>query len=322
MRKIRNFFIVVLLLLIALLIFGPYEEADLTADFDASVLDGGVDAYLAAQEARFDDITPGVQKQVIWAGAAEEKAPWSLLYLHGFSATAQEIRPVPDRVAGALGANLVLTRMAGHGRDGDALAQATAADWMADVAEGLAVARHTGERVLILSTSTGGTLAAAAALDEALMQDVAGIVMISPNFGLQNPMAPLLTWAGARYWMPMIAGIEREFTPQNEGHGRYWTTKYPSVAVLPMAALVKAVAGLDLSRAKVPALFWFAKTDTVVRPDLSLQAAAAWGGPVKVVSPVMGPEDDPDAHVIAGDILSPGQTARTVQGILDWVEGL
>jgi len=307
---------------VLLWLFGPYEDAELRTEFDPIKLDVGVDAYFETSEVAFDDITPGVQKQVIWADAPETKTAWSVLYLHGFSATAQEIRPVPDQVADALGANLILTRLAGHGRSGDAMAQGSVAAWMRDVAEGLAVARKTGDRVLIISTSTGGTLAAAAALDDTLMQDVAGIVMISPNFGVNSPLAPLLTWPAARHWLPVLAGDRRSFEPLNADQATYWTTEYPSVAAMPMGALIKAVNALDLSEATVPALFWFSLEDKVVRPELTLEVAAAWGGPTRVVHPELGPDDDPYAHVIAGDILSPSQNAATVEGILDWIGDL
>ena len=44
------------------------------------------------------------------------------------------------------------------------MAEATASGWMQDMAEGLAAARAVGDKVMVISTSTGGTLAAAAAL--------------------------------------------------------------------------------------------------------------------------------------------------------------
>ncbi len=321
--KLLGFMMLAFAVLVAALwVFGPYEDADLSTRFDETVLEGGVDTYLAAQEARFDDITAGVEKQVVWVKADKSAAPWSVVYLHGFSATAQEIRPVPDAVAQALGANLVLTRLKGHGRAGAAMAEATVAAWMHDVAEALTVARKVGSKVLILSTSTGGTLAAAAALDEALMEDVAGIVMVSPNFGVNNALAPLLTWPAAQYWMPLLAGETRSFRPANAAQGKYWTTTYPSVAALPMAALVKKVVGLDFAKATVPALFIFSDADAVVRPDITREVAAAWGGPAQINAVITGPQDDPSAHVIAGDILSPNQTAPTVAMIVKWAKGL
>ena len=108
-------------LLFAMWFFGPYEDVEFTTEFDETRLADGVDAYLAKVEAGFDDIRDQSEKHVIWAGAAEVKTPVSVVYFHGFSASAHEIRPVPDDLAKALGANLVYTRFQGHGRDGDAM---------------------------------------------------------------------------------------------------------------------------------------------------------------------------------------------------------
>ena len=317
-----SFSLVIALFLALVYFLGPVEDAELTAEFDESQLEAGVDAYLAAREAAFDDITPGVEKQVIWAGAPEAETEWAVLYIHGFSASAQEIRPVPDRVAEALGANLVFTRLQGHGRTGEALAEATVAGWMADLAEALAVARKVGEKVLVISTSTGGTLAAAAALDKQLSKDVAALAFVSPNFGINNSAASLLTLPAARYWLPPLVGRERSFEPANEGQATYWTTTYPSVAVLPMAALVKEVVALDFSATKIPALFWYSEEDQVVVPEATKAVAKAWGGPHYVVHPLMKEGDDPFAHVVAGDIMSPNQTQLAIDGIVYFVEGL
>jgi hypothetical protein len=147
-------------------------------------------------------------------------------------------------------------------------------------------------------------------------------VFVSPNFGVNNSAAPLLTWPAARYWVPLIAGAERSFEPANEAQARYWTTAYPSTAVFPMAALVKAVGALDHGRARLPALFYFSEDDRVVVPDRTQEVIAAWGGPVRVVNPVLGAGDDRFAHVIAGDILSPGQTGVAVREIVNWAKGL
>ncbi len=321
-RWLGRVILTLVILFAALWLLGPYEDVDLTADFDATALEGDLDAYFASRESVFDDITLGTEKRVIWAQGAGERTDWAVLYVHGFSATSEEIRPVPDMVASDLGANLIYTRLQGHGRGGDAMAEATVAGWMRDLAEGLAAARATGEKVLVISTSTGGTLVAAAAQDAGLMESVAGSVFVAPNFGLNNPAAGLLTFPAARYWLPLLFGETRKFEAQNNAHELYWTTEYPSVAVFPMAALVKDVVALDHSRAEVPALFWFSDDDQVVNPVATRALAARWGGPVTIAGPDLGPEDDPYAHVIAGDILSPGQTAFTARSIVDWVQNL
>ena len=302
--------------------FGPYEQVNTDTDFDESQLTGGVQAFFDASEAAFDDIRPDSHKRVIWAGEAEVKTPLSVVYFHGFSASSEEIRPVPDNVAAALGANLVYTRFQGHGRDSDAMAQASASQWMTDAVEALAVARAVGEQVIILTTSTGGTIAALALHEPALQQDVAGVVFVSPNFAINNPAAGLLTMPAVRYWGPLVAGEIRSFEPLNAGQAAHWTTTYRTIATLPMAAAVQAAVALDYSEVRIPALFHYAENDRVVVSEVTDRIAANWGGAVTTVRPDLGDGDDPFFHVIAGDIMSPGQTVRSSAAIIDWAKGL
>ncbi|MGR3758950.1 alpha/beta hydrolase [Roseobacteraceae bacterium NS-SX3] len=296
-----------------------HAPAGLAADFDPAAFAGGLDAYFAKAEGRYADITPGTEKRVVWAGEREARTPVSLVYIHGFSATSEEIRPVPDRVAKALGANLIFTRLTGHGRSGAALAEATVHDWMLDVAEALAAGRAAGQRVAVMATSTGATLMTAAAADRALCRDVAALVLLSPNYGLNHPAAGLLTWPGARYWLPPLAGRSGGFEPRTAEQAAYWTASYPSLAALPMAELVRAVRRLDLSAIDVPALFVYSAADRVVRPALIEKAAACWGGACALQELTPGPGDDPYAHVLAGDLMSPGQTGAAVRCILKWL---
>jgi len=305
-----------------LCLLGPYEQVEMPRRFDTGQLRGGVDPYLAAQEARFDDIRPGAEKRVLWYGLDEVPTQLSVVYVHGFSATSHDLAPVPERVAQALGANLVLTRLTGHGRDGAALGRASAGDWMRDVAEALAVARVAGHEVVVLATSTGGTLAAIAALDPDLMRAVKGVVLVSPNFGINHPAAPLLRLPAARYWLPLVAGRSHTTPPRSKAQARHWTLSYPTTALLPVAALAAHARGLDYGQASVPALFHYAPQDQIVRADRTDRVAAAWGGPVTRVAPRLGAGVDPAAHIVAGDALSPANTDALVEAILDWVRGL
>lgn len=302
---------------------GPYEPVDVDAAFDEAQLAQGVEAYFAAAEARFDDITEGVEKRVIWAGERGRATPLAVLYVHGFSATSEELRPVPDRIAAALGANLVFTRLRGHGRRGEAMAEATVHDWMADMAEALAAARAVGREVIVISTSTGGTLTAEALLQPGLARKVKAAVFVSPNFGINDPLAPLLTMPAARYLLPLVAGRERRWSAASPRQEAYWTTRYPTVALFPMAALVSHAVKQDYRQVDIPALFHFSMRDKVVRPEISAEVAARWGkaGADVVLVPETA-DAGPDAHVIAGDIVAPGNTDAVVEVIVNWLKGL
>ncbi|WP_299419806.1 alpha/beta fold hydrolase [uncultured Shimia sp.] len=321
-RLLGRLLLVVVLCVGAVFVFGPYEQISLTSTVQDADIGADVDAYFAAQEARFEDITPGTEKRVIWHAERGEKTPVVLVYLHGFSATSEEIRPVPDRVAEALGANLVYTRLQGHGRDGAALAEATVQAWVNDVAEALHVARRVGDEVVVMGTSTGGTLMAALADNPEAMADVKGMILVAPNFGIKSPFAKPLTWPAARYWVPVVAGANRVFEPTSEAHAKYWTTAYPTVAAMQMAAMVKAVYEKDHGQALVPALFWFSDGDQVVTAARTHDVAARWGAEatVQVLQPFA--ESDPRQHVIAGDIRSPAENDRAVESFVRYFKGL
>ncbi|QPH54681.1 alpha/beta hydrolase [Pontivivens ytuae] len=323
MRRAAKVFIVIAAFVVALLLLGPREPAGGEITFAASQVGADVDGYLAAREAVFGDIVEGAEKRVIWAGAPGARTPLSIVYLHGFSATSEEIRPVPDNVAAALGANLYYARLAGHGRGGDALAEATVADWLNDYAEAVEIGARLGERVLVLATSTGATVAMQGHFEDEIDDDaVAGFAMVSPNFGLANPLGGLLTLPFARQWVPVVAGEERSFATKNEAHARYWTATYPTVAVLPMAASVQATVQLAYEDADVPALFVFSDADQVVDAARTRAVAADWGAAVTIVNPEPGEGDDPFAHVIAGDIMSPGLTDEVTAAVVQWAGGL
>ena len=144
MRLILKCVAAVAIIIACLAFTFPRDSVDRSISFDAGTLPDDLDAYLAASEAQVADLTPGSAKRIVWAGAVGAKTQLAIVYVHGFSATAEEIRPVPDNVAKAVGANLYFIRLAGHGRSGEAMATATAGDWVEDMAEAMAIGRQIG----------------------------------------------------------------------------------------------------------------------------------------------------------------------------------
>ncbi|MEJ2540542.1 MAG: alpha/beta fold hydrolase, partial [Gemmatimonadota bacterium] len=141
----------------------------------------GLEDWVRRREAAFDDIVPGAEKRVVWANPEDPgPTPLVVVYLHGFSATRQEVSPLPERLADSLGANLFLTRLTGHGRGPEPMGEATLGSWLGDVAEALAVARELGDQVVLVGTSTGATLALWAAARLGLRERIAALLLISP----------------------------------------------------------------------------------------------------------------------------------------------
>lgn len=279
-----------------------------------------IEAAIAAAEARVPNLREGCEKRIIWAEAPATKTQMSLLYIHGFSATGEELRPLPDMVAAAFGANIHFTRLTGHGQDHDAMGRATLSDWRRDVAEAIAIAETLGEEVIIMGCSTGCTLATLALAEGAQAK---AMIHISPNFGLRHRVVQtLLDLPGARHWSKYIAGSSRSFTPISAAHAAYWTVEYPTDAVHVMADAVRAVRRADLSPISAPALFCFNDADQVVHPEDTRKVIARWGTRTDTVAITQTPDDDDMGHVMAGDIFSPGQTAPLARQIVAWVQSL
>jgi alpha-beta hydrolase superfamily lysophospholipase len=174
--------------------------------------------------------------------------------------------------------------------------------------------------VIVISTSTGGSLAAWAATQPGASDGVAAIAFISPNFGVKASGAEILTIPWGREIAELIAGKERSFAPRNPLHAKFWTYRYPMAATLPMAALTELAYGAPVEKATIPALFIFSDSDQVVRPDRTREIAGRWGAAHKLVP--VDDTGDRDNHVIAGDALSPSTTASLAQRIVAWVKAV
>ncbi|MDP3897244.1 MAG: alpha/beta fold hydrolase [Mesorhizobium sp.] len=307
--------------LAALYALGPRVAVDTRVTFDASSIGADPDAYLAAAEARFTNIRPGQAKEIVWAYPhSHAKTPLAIVYIHGFSASKGEVRPLPDKVAAALGANLFYTRLTGHSQDGAAMATASVNAWVNDVAEALAIVRAIGERLVVIGTSTGGSLTVWASAQKDLAADIAGLVLISPNFAVKASGAWLLTMPWGEKIAELVVGEERGFEPANDLQRAFWTTRYPTRATLPMAATVKLARSTAVEAITIPALFILSDADQVVDPEATKQIAARWGGP-HAVRMVEQP-GDPSSHVLAGDALSPSMTEPMAAEIVAWIKAL
>lgn len=277
-----------------------------------------IDAWLAEGEARAPALRPGCEKRVIWADGPK-RTSWSVVYVHGFSASRREVSPYSEEVARGLGANWFGTRLAGHGQDGAAMDRASLRQWRQDVAEAFALGGAIGERMLVVACSTGCTLVTLELADGAQAD---GAVMLSPNYGLRfRRLQVALDAPFAAHWVPLLSRGPKGPPAGKAGSG-IWTSGYSARAYAPMAQSVRSIRRADLEHIRVPALFAFADEDQVVDPGLSAALMRRWGGPSRRLVLRPGPDDDPMAHVMAGDALSPGQTEGLVTATLDWVRGL
>jgi len=265
-----------------------------------------LDAWLTEREAAFS-VRPGLESAIVWADPdARGRTDVALVYLHGLSASRVETAPLADSVAADLGANLYYPRLAGHGLVDGHLEGIRIGDWLSDVRDAIAIGQTLGERVVLVGTSHGGALATWAAIR--YPEVLAGLVLMSPNYGPVDVRAELATFPGGRALVRAVEGDTHVWQPENRAQATAWDTAYASSAVVPAMRLSTWVdQKRRLSRIRAPTLVLYSPADMVVRPGEIVEGAGWIGGVPKLVLPVQGVESE-TRHVLAGDAVSPAST--------------
>ena len=305
--------------------FGPRPKTVFLKKKQHDKIIGDLDEYLNIQENKVDGVLPWAQKKIVWNDEGKKnQSDWAIIYIHGFSASLGEISPVPERVAEKLGANIFFTRLAGHGlKNAREMEGIDINDWYADVQEALEIGKRIGKKLILISTSTGGTLVTQALADFPASYNIVGSIFISPNFKLKYKSAMIFKLPWYNFFIPFLLGSVRKWQPASSEQKKFWTTTYPTVALTQVVASVTAVQKLNFGKITTPGLFMFSDRDTVVDPLMTARVASEWGGPSKIIKIEIGPDqDDKGTHVVLGDILSPSRTKFGVRTIYDWISSL
>src|SRR4029079_8633374 len=153
---------------------------------DASSLE----AYIAANEAHHK-LKPNNEARIVWFDSSKMKTDYAIIYLHGFSASQEEGRPIHTNIAKEFGCNLYLSRLAGHGIDtSQPMMHLTADELWESAKQALQIGKQLGNKVIIMSTSTGGSLALKLAAD--YPNDIYALIMMSPNIAIFDSRSFLL----------------------------------------------------------------------------------------------------------------------------------
>lgn len=256
---------------------------------------------------------PGTNKTFIWRSEDRAKTDFALIQLHGFSATRREMAPLPERIAEKTHSNLFMTRLTGHGLGSEGMALVTAEALLRDAEEAIAVGREMGERIVLLGTSTGATLAIEMAARHP--EVVAGLILVSPNFRPARPESVLLKGPVGR-WVAKNFVKEHRWQPSSDDESKFWTTTYPATAIHELMNLLSFLNRRDLGLVKTPALLVSSDRDQVVSVDLIQSRMATYGGPLKIEV------FEGAHHVLAGDIKGPENNDRFVDMAVGFLESL
>lgn len=241
MRKSLYVFLVLILVLVIAYVLGPapdtpvYSMAVPALPSEAT----GLEKFISQKESEHK-LKPDNQARIIWLNdSVKQKTPYSLVYLHGFSASQAEGDPIHRNIAREFGCNLFLSRLAEHGIDTtEPMLQLTADKYWESAKEALAIGEKIGEKVILVGSSTGGTNALQ--LAAAYPDKIAAIVLLSPNIEINNPNAWLLNNPWGLQLARMISGsdyiISSDTRPVNM---QYWQTKYRLEAAVALQELVE-----------------------------------------------------------------------------------
>ncbi len=198
-----------------------------------------LELYIKNNEAQHK-IKPDNEARIIWANdSLKQKMEYAIVYLHGFVASQAEGDPVHKNIAKQFGCNLYLSRMAEHGIDTvDALINLTADKYWESAKKALAIGKQLGKKVVLMGTSTGGTIALK--LAATYPDDVAALILMSPNIAINDPNAWLVNNPWGLQMLRLIKKsdyiIDEDNRPLNK---QYWNCKYRLEAVVALEEIVE-----------------------------------------------------------------------------------
>jgi esterase/lipase len=225
--------------LIVIYFLGPQPPKPILNDVLPTIVSiNALDAHIAAMEAPHK-IKPNNQAKIIWADSSKTQTEYAIVYLHGFSASQMEGDPVHQNIAKQFNCNLYLARLAEHGIDTtEDLMNLTAEKYWESAKLAFAIGKQIGKKVILMSTSTGGTLALQLA---ATYPEIAGLILYSPNIEVFNPSAPLLDnpW-GLQIGRAVLKSNYVDIKYKDSAYPKYWNTHYRIEAVVALQNLLEA----------------------------------------------------------------------------------
>ena len=262
------------------------------------------------------------EARIVWQNGPE-KTEYSIVYLHGFAGSYRDGYPVNKNIADSLNANLYLARWAGHGLIPPAsLNNFNGENAWESAKEALAIGNKIGEKVIIMSTSTGGTLALK--LAATYPDKIFALVNLSPNMEDDQPGTFVLNTNWGYEIADLISfGKNKKIEHEQEIAKQYWDTIYPSRALVDLQVLVETTMLPEtFKNIEVPVLTLyyhknFIEEDQHVEVSVYEDAHKLFSTPDSLKSLI--PLKTPGTHFIGSDIKSK-DTQIVEKEILDFLK--
>ena len=197
-----------------------------------------LDKYIANKDANVPHLKPDNESRIIWTDSTK-KTPYSLVYLHGFSASPMEGDPTHRDFATKYGMNCYIPRLAGHGlADKNSFENLSPKDLIDSAKEALAIGHLIGEKVIVMSCSTGSTLSIYLAANHP--EKIHAMIMYSPNLQLSDEKATLLAKPWGLQMARYMVGDTRKLTMiLDTPKEQYTTVEYKVEGIIALQNLLQ-----------------------------------------------------------------------------------
>lgn len=252
-------------------------------------------------------LKPENEAMIVWNDSAREKTDYSVVYLHGFSASRMEGDPVHRDFARKFGMNLYLARLADHGIDTtESLLYFTPDRLWESAKQALQIGKQLGNKVILMGTSSGATVALMLAAQ--YPDDVFALINISPNIEINNGAVFMANNPWGLQISRLVKGGKYNDTGGSDEESRYWNTHYRLEAVGQLQELLESAMNDDLfARIRQPSLtLYYYKDeehqDPTVRVDAILRMQKSLGTPDDLKEAIAIPTGG--AHVLGSSVVS------------------
>ena len=297
-----------ILLVVAVYFLGPtpakprWEKTVISVPSDSNELE----KYIANKESQHQ-LKPDNEARIIWADSTKKKTKFSVVYLHGFSASQKEGDPIHLQFVKDFGCNLFLARLADHGVDTtEQLLYFTADRWWQSSKEALSIGKAIGENVILLSTSTGGTMAIMLAAE--YPDDVHAIINMSPNIAVNDPSFWLLNNPWGLQIARKVLGSDNQNISYDSARQIYWNGKYRIESLVQMEEMLEDKMNKStFEKVKCPSLTLYyykneQEQDPTVKVSAMLEMNKQLGTPESLKAAV--PIPNAGFHVIGSYLVS------------------
>ena len=262
-------------LLAGTLFFGPKAEFE-TVDGKIEPVNLSIeqlDEYIQKKEAKVVNLKPNNEARIIWADSVR-KTEYAVVYLHGFSASIWEGDAVHTQFAERYGANLYLARQQDHGIDDkNTFKNLTPKNYVESAKEAIAIGQKLGEKVILMSCSTGGTHSLYLTAHNPEM--VHAQIMYSPNIAIASAAAQLTTMPWGEYLTgAMVGDYVKSGAYGKPEMQNMATTEYHSKGIIALEALLEqTMIPETFNKIKSPYFVgYFYKNEEVQDPVVSVAA--------------------------------------------------